>query len=75
MFDIESVKQNAKAQDIVLQRIAILYDGLTDDEKDTLRALDLLKVENGSTVIGAFTDCGDALFPQKITGVHYLAAD
>lgn len=75
MFDIETVKKNAKAQGIVLQQIAILYDGLTDEEKNALRALHLLKSESGSSAIAAFSDCGDALFPEKIKGVHYLAAD
>ena len=73
--DIELVKKNALSQGVVLQQIAILYVGLNDDEKQVLRALNLLKTESGKTVIATFTNDGDALFPQKIAGVHYLAAD
>ncbi len=73
--DIELVKKNALAQGIALQDIALLYVGLNDDEKGVFRALNLLKTESGNTVIATFTNDGDALFPKKITGVHYLAAD
>jgi len=75
VFDIETVKANAKAQGIVLQQITILYGGLTEDEKNALKELDLLKLESESVVMATFSDCGDALFPEKIEGVHYLAAD
>jgi hypothetical protein len=73
--DVDLVKQNALAQGIALQEIAILYVGLNEDEKQVLRALNLLRIESGDTVIATFTNDGDALFPKKITGVHYLAAD
>jgi hypothetical protein len=73
--DVEQVKKNALAQGIALQQIAILYVGLSDDEKDVFRALDLLKTESDNLTIATFTNDGDALFPKKITGVQYLAAD
>jgi len=73
--DIELVKQNAIAQGIELQSIAIQYVGLSDEDKDILRSLNLLKYESGNNVIATFTESGDALFPKKIIGVHYLAAD
>ena len=74
-IDIEAIKRNAKSQGIVLQQIALLYAGLSDDEKSQLRALNLLKIEAGNTTIATFDDAGDALFPEKITGAEYLAAD
>lgn len=73
--DIDLVKKNAIAQGIELQRIAILYVGLDETEKKVLKALNLLKTENGNTVIATFTTDGDALFREKITGTYYLAAD
>jgi len=73
--DINLIKQNAAAQGIALNHMAILYVGLNDEEKARLRALDLLKYDGGNTVIASFTESGDALFSQKIKGVHYLAAD
>jgi hypothetical protein len=75
VVNIEEIKKNAIAQGVVLQEIAILYVGLNDQEKTLLKALNLLKLETGNTVIATFTQAGDALFPEKITGVQYLAAD
>jgi len=73
--DIELVKQNAKAQGIALQHVAILYVGLTEEEKSLFKALNLLKIDNGNSVLATFTDDGQALFREKITGVQFLAAD
>ena len=73
--DIDRVKRNALAQGIVLQEIAILYVGLDETEKNVLKVLNLLKNESENTVIATFTADGDALFREKIAGVHYLAAD
>jgi hypothetical protein len=73
--DIETVKMNAILQGIALQEITILYVGLDESEKSRLRALEVLKYESGNTAIATFTESGDALFPEKITGVTYLAAD
>lgn len=73
--DIDLVKKNAIAQGIALQQIAIVYVGLDETEKDALKAFDLLKGENGNTVIATFTAEGDALFREKITGTYYLTAD
>lgn len=72
--DIEEVKRNAYAQGVALSEIAIFYDGLTDDEKDLMREQNLITHENGGSVIARFAEGGEALFPEKITGVHYLAA-
>jgi hypothetical protein len=72
--DIEEVKRNAYAQGVALSEIAIFYDGLTDDEKDLMREQNLITHENGASVIARFAEGGEALFPQKITGVHCLGA-
>lgn len=73
--DIDEIKRNAIAQGIALQQIAILYVGLDEAEKNVIKALNLLKNENEKTVVATFTADGDALFREKMTGVHYLAAD
>jgi hypothetical protein len=75
VFDIESVKNNALAQGISLQEIAILYVGLDETERQTLAALNLLKFETETALAATFTEGGEALFPSKITGVYYLGAD
>lgn len=72
--NIEAVKRNAAAQGIVLQEIAIFYAGLTDAEKSLMQEQNLLKQDNGNIVIATFTNSGEALFPEKIKGVHYLGA-
>jgi hypothetical protein len=74
-IDIDAVKRNAIAQGIASQQIAILYVGLDETEKNILKSLNLLKNESENTVIATFTADGDALFREKIGGVHYLAAD
>jgi len=73
-FDIEAVKKNATEQGVLLSEIAIFYNGLTDDEKDLMREQNLITHENGGSVIARFTKGGEAMFPQKITGAHCLAA-
>ena len=75
VVDIGLIKRNAEAQGIALQEIALLYVGLTEEEKEILKSINLLKYEAGNAVMATFTDTGDALFPEKITGAHYLAAD
>jgi hypothetical protein len=72
--DIEEVKRNAYAQGVPLSEIAIFYDGLTDDEKDLMREQNLITQINGGIVIAKFTASGEALFSEKIKGVHYLGA-
>ena len=72
--DIEAVKQNALAQGIALREIAIQYVGLTDMEKLALAEMNLITHDSADSVIGRFTESGDALFPEKIVGVIYLAA-
>ena len=74
VFDIEEVKRNALAQGIVLQEIAILYEGLDTAERQTLAALKLLKFETTTALAATFTEDGKALFPSKITGAYYLGA-
>ena len=72
--DIDLIKQNALAEGIALREIAIIYAGLTSQEKNLMQQQHLVKSDNGNTVLATFTDSGVALFPEKITGVHYLAA-
>ena len=74
IIDIREVKENAEKQGINLSEIALIYVGLTSDEKALLLELNLLKYENDDTVIATFTKSGDALFSEKIKGAHYLAA-
>lgn len=73
-IDIEAIKRNATEQGVPLSEIAIFYEGLTEYEKDFMREQNLITNENGKTVIAKFTATGDALFPEKITGVYTLAA-
>jgi hypothetical protein len=73
-FDIETIKKNASEQGVPLSEIAVFYDGLTDDEKDLMREQNLITHNNGDIVIAKFTASGEALFPEKIKGVHYLGA-
>ena len=73
VVDIEAVKSEAIAQGIALQQIALLYVGLDETEKNTLKALNLHKIE--TEIIATFTASGEALFASKITGAQYLAAD
>jgi hypothetical protein len=75
IVDIELIKRNALTQGIVLQEIAILYIALTDEEKNCLRELNLLKYDVGNTAIANLHDSGEALFPEKIKGVEFLGAD
>jgi hypothetical protein len=72
--DIEEVKRNAYAQGVPLQEIAIVYHGITDREKFLMKEQNLVTHDNGSIVIAKFTKDGEAMFPEKIYGCHYLGA-
>ena len=73
-IDVEAVKRNAAEQGIALREIAIFYTGLTSTEKLVMQERNLLKYESGDTDVAEFTDSGEALFCEKITGFHYLGA-
>lgn len=72
--DVSEIMHNARQQGVNLKEISVFYEGLTQIEKQDLVAQDLLKVDNGDTVIASFTDSGELLFSEKVKGVHYLAA-
>jgi hypothetical protein len=74
--DFDAVRANAADQGILLQEVAIMYEGLTDEEILTLAARDLVGVSLGrpGALLGKFTEDGQALFPHKAVAVHYLGA-
>jgi hypothetical protein len=73
--DFDAIRANAAAEGIILQEIAIMYEGLTDEEVQTMTALGLVGMHLGrpGALLGKFTSTGEALFPHKAVGVHYLA--
>jgi hypothetical protein len=74
--DFDAVKRNAAAQDILLQEVAIVYKGLTDEEVRVLTKRGLVGVPLGKEgeLLWKFTPEGETLFPDKAVGVHYLGA-
>jgi hypothetical protein len=74
LVNIEAIKKNASEQGIPLSEIAVIYDGLTDEEKNLMRAQQLITHENGAVAIARFSGSGEVLFPSKVKGVHYLGA-
>ena len=75
-MDFDLVTKNARLQGIPLEEIAIFYSNLTLDEKDAMRAEKLITHDTGpGTAIARFQADGTAAFPERATGVHYLAAD
>lgn len=73
--DFAAVKRNASEQGVPLDSIAIMYEGLSRGEVKTMRKLSLITHEGGKGVIAKFPTDGNPLFPEKATGIHYLAAD
>jgi hypothetical protein len=53
-----------------------MYEGLTDEEVQTLteRGLVGVALERPGALLGKFTSDGEALFPHKAVGIHYLGA-
>jgi len=74
--DFDAVRANAAEQGIILQEVAIMCEGLTDEEVRILTDRGLVGVSLGrpGALLGKFTAEGEALFPQKAVGVHYLGA-
>lgn len=74
--DFDAVRRNAADQGLILQEIAIMYEGLTDEEVQTLteRGLVGVALERPGALLGKFTSDGEALFPHKAVGIHYLGA-
>ena len=72
--DFDAVRANAAEQGIILQEVAIMYEGLTDEEMLTLAARGLIGRSLGrpGALPGKFMAEGEALFPDKAVGVHYL---
>ena len=75
MLDFDEIRKNAEEQGISLSEIAILYENLDPSELHVLETMDLLASRSStSTAVGRFTRQGEALFPQKATGVLHLGA-
>jgi hypothetical protein len=73
--DFEAVRRNAAIQGLDLQEIAIIYEGLSEEELQTLEACGLVgrHLEARGSVLGRFTKDGEALFPTKAAGVLTLS--
>jgi hypothetical protein len=72
--NIDEVKANALAQGIALSEIAIIYRDLTASEKVIMRENDLITHESEDSVIGRFSQDGEALFKDKVRGVLHIGA-
>jgi hypothetical protein len=74
LADFEKVIENAAAQGIEIQEVAIHYEGLTDDELAILRKHQEVTHEiSPGRVLAKFPKQGLPLYPEKAT-VHYLGA-
>jgi hypothetical protein len=73
--NFEEVKKNAAEQGLDLGRIAIQYEGLTDQEMLDLSARRLGRAAGRPGAwLGTFTEDGEALFPTKAVAVISLEA-
>ena len=72
MVDIDVIKRNAAEQGIPLSDVAIVYQGLTDAEKNCMRVQNLITHDNGEIVIAKFTGSGEVFYSFKIKSVLYL---
>jgi hypothetical protein len=73
--DFDLITEHANKQGIPLDQIAIFYADLTEAEKAVMRAARLVTHEAEGTFIARFDPLGKPAFPEKATGVYYLAAD
>ena len=72
--DIAVVKNAAMEQGIPLSEIALIYQGLTEEEISRLLEKGLVAYQTEARVIAKFDDDGNALFPEKITETYTLSS-
>ena len=74
-FDIGKIRQNAIDQGLELSQIAIVYEGLTDEEQSIMRQVNVIayKVDD-NCVVRRFTKDGEILFKEKARSVLCLGA-
>jgi hypothetical protein len=68
LVDFNAVRANALAEGIPLAEIAVIYQELTDDERNCLLH------SAGGTVIARLAADDEQLFPEKAVGVYTLSA-
>lgn len=72
--DFDAIRKNAANEGISLQQIAIFYKDLSPGEIAVMEEFCLITDRTGDSIVARFTENGDAMFPQKATGVYYLGA-
>jgi hypothetical protein len=72
--DFNAVRENARKEGIALSEIVIIYKNLTPQEKHELAEFNLITSDTGDTVLGRFSETGEARCDSKAVGVYYLAA-
>jgi hypothetical protein len=75
--NFDEVRVNARSSGVDLHSIAIVYANLSPAEKQMMHSEGLITHEapESGTVIAHFRADTSAAFPDKATGVLYLAAD
>jgi len=72
--DFAAVVANAYEQGISIDQIAIIYEGLTEDEIAIMEENNLVVHRSGDKLIGRFTEQNEALFQHRAVGVYCLSA-
>ena len=74
-LDFDEIRRNAQSQGIVLSQIAIVYDGLNDDQLEFLNFNGLLVNDLGNgRATGRFARNGEVFFAEMAVQVLYLGA-
>ena len=74
VINLDEIRRNAKEQGIEIGEIALLYSDLDESEIRILEGMNLIARKSEIGVIGKFLANGEVMFPEKVTGVHYLGA-
>jgi hypothetical protein len=72
--DFASVRANAAAAGVPPSEIAVIYKGLTAEERIRMNEAGLIAYETEGTVIARLADDGNQLFGEKAVGVYSLSA-
>ncbi len=72
-LDFDEIRRNAKEQGVALSQIAVIYEGLSDDQFELLNLKGLLVNDLGNgRAIGRFVENGEVLFADMAVQVLYL---
>jgi len=71
--DLDIVRANAASEGIPLSEITLFYTGLTKGELDGLLSSSLATHQTSEVVIAKFLPSGEALYPDKVSGVYTLS--